>query len=537
MRAGACRRARSLPASLLVPAILAPTLETSLALALGARDAAVLGPQVSAPPPFDLFHDLRWVAVYHDSWLSLAGELVAVIALRALWVAWVVSRVWPQGTAGLGRAAGRAAVVHAVVAALLVPWVALLFALAVTHVSFLFLAALPPVVVLALAIHGGGVGAALGRWRWGPTASGLVWTLAAFVWLTAAGAVIATAPAPVAVLASGLAGVVNARAWVGIVRGLAGERPRPRRWLAPVAVATTFAAVVVGAVAGLAAARPETEGRPLPVPEGTGPRPVLVAGGLFSRLQAARAVHLPPGYVAWRFSYRGADGSGRPLPYGPEDTLQPISVSARLMARQVAGLWRTYGRPVTIVAESEGALVARTYLVRLYPAGSGIVDRLITLSPNAGPARVYFPAQADQGWGVGSGWALRVLARLIEEVLPLELSPDAPIVRELTDCRDEFEAVLQAELPAEVQEASIEALADWVDPVDRGTATDVVVPATHGGLIRRTDVQRLIGALLQGARPAGAPEPLAEAVAAGAAPWRVPALAPSLTPGRCPSRG
>jgi hypothetical protein len=517
----------------LVPAALAPVLETSLALALGAREAAVLGPQVSAPPPFDLFHDLRWVAVYHDSWLSLAGELVGVVALRALWVAWVVSRVRPEGIPRLARAAGRAAVVHAVVAALLVPWIALLFALAVTHISFLFLAALPPVVALALAIHGGGVGAALGRWRWGPTASGLAWTLAAFVWLTVAGAAIGRAPAPVAALASGVAGLANARAWEGIVSGLAGERRVRRRWLAPAAVATTFAVVVAGSAAALAGAHPGAGGATSPAPEGRGPRPVLVAGGLFSRLQAAHAIHLPPGYVVWRFSYRRADGTGRPLPYGPGDTLQPVSVSARLMARQVVGLWRTYGRPVTIVAESEGALVARTYLVRLYPAGSGVVDRLIALSPNAGPARVYFPGRSDEGWGIGSGWALRILARLIEEFLPLDLEPDAPIVRELIECRGRFETVLRAELPPEVEEVSIGALADWVDPVDGARSTDVVVPATHGGLVARADVQRLIGALLRGARPTGAPTLLAEVVAAGAAAWRVPDLPPSLSPERC----
>src|SRR5262245_42340327 len=54
-----------------VPAVLAPVAETALLLVVGPRGAAALGPQLTAPPPLDLLHDLRWVATYHNSWLSL----------------------------------------------------------------------------------------------------------------------------------------------------------------------------------------------------------------------------------------------------------------------------------------------------------------------------------------------------------------------------------------------------------------------------------------------------------------------------------
>lgn len=520
-----------LPPSVVLPAILAPVLEASLGLALGIPSAAVLAPQASAPPPFDLFHDLRWVAVYHDSWWALGAELIAVVAVRAVWVAWVVARSWPVRPPGMGPAVGRAVVVHAVVVALLAPWVALLFALAVTHISFLFLAAIPPVLALSLAIHGGGVGAALGRWRWGPRGSGLAWTAAAFAWLTAAGAINGRAPAPVMVLASGAAGVLNARAWVSIARGLAAGDPGPRPWVAPVAAALTFVIAVGGSAVGLAAVDATGRGPSPPSPRIGGTSPVLVAGGLLGRLRTIDPVDLPRGYVAWPFSYRGIDVSGRPLPYGPRDTLRPISVSAVAMARQVAELWHAYRRPVTIVAESEGALVARTYLVELYPEGSGIVDRLIALSPNAGPARVFFPTRTEEGWGVGSGWALRILSRFIGALLAPGISPDAPIARELTDCRARFERVLRSPLPEEVEEVTVGALADLVDPVE---ATDVVVTATHGGLLHRPTVRELVRALLEGQTIPDEGSPLAEAVAASAAAWRVPDLAPSLSPDRCP---
>jgi len=63
---------------LILPAVLAPAVETAVLLAWGPAGSAALGPQITAPPPFDLFHDLRWISVYHDSWVVLALELVAV---------------------------------------------------------------------------------------------------------------------------------------------------------------------------------------------------------------------------------------------------------------------------------------------------------------------------------------------------------------------------------------------------------------------------------------------------------------------------
>jgi hypothetical protein len=58
-------------------------METGVLLALGQRGNAALAPQVSAPPPLDVFHDLRWVATYHESWVMLAVELAAVLAARS----------------------------------------------------------------------------------------------------------------------------------------------------------------------------------------------------------------------------------------------------------------------------------------------------------------------------------------------------------------------------------------------------------------------------------------------------------------------
>jgi hypothetical protein len=207
---------------LLVPAVLAPVAETAAALTFGPRAGASLGPQVTAPPPFDLFHDLRWISVYHNSWLTLALELVVMVGLRSAYVAWVVQRSWPGATAdvpAMPAAARRTAVFYAVGAVLLSPWVALLFGLAVTHVSYLFFVALPPALAVAFAIHRGALIQAIGHWwRWRPSWRSLAWAGAAFLWLTAAGAVISAGAAlPWALFAAAVAGVLNARAYVGII--------------------------------------------------------------------------------------------------------------------------------------------------------------------------------------------------------------------------------------------------------------------------------------------------------------------------------
>src|SRR5947207_15962703 len=128
---------------LLIPAVLAPVVETAVLRAFGPAGSAALGPQVSAPPPFDLFHDLRWISVYHDSWWTLAAELAVMLLLRSAYVAWVVQAAWPDGerAPAMPRAALRAAVFYAAAAVLLLPWVTLLFGMAIVHLSYLFFVA------------------------------------------------------------------------------------------------------------------------------------------------------------------------------------------------------------------------------------------------------------------------------------------------------------------------------------------------------------------------------------------------------------
>ena len=528
---------------LILPAMLGPAVETALLGAFGSAQASSLGPQLTAPPPFDLFHDLRWISVYHNSWVTLTLELIAMLALRSLWVAWMVQRSWPDDPRpSLGPAAKRTVVFYAVGSVLMAPWVVLLFGLAVTHLSYLFFSALPPMLAIALLIHRGALAQAAGHWwRWRPSWRSIAWSAGTFACLTVAGGVISSTRGAVPVAVAAVAGLWNARAYLGIVSDITQVRVRARplrQRLVPVALATTFVVVVGGVQAGFSATLHGGSAKAAPpaaIPIRADGYPVLVAAGYSSRWTGTPVLQLPHGFVAWRYSYLGVDEQGRLLPYGPTDTLQPLMTSASRMAEQVRALYRAYRKPVTIVAESEGGLVARTFLVQLYEPGAGLVDRLVILDvPKADPS-VFYPKRGDQGWGVGSGWGLRGLALFVRAVSEVPVSADAPLVRDLVDCRLLVAKVAGSPLPFGVHETSIHALADAVD--DRYLAavpgvTTQVVTAAHGGLAGRDGVQEEIFRILteESATASSSTLALARFVAAASGPWLTPGLAASLAP-------
>jgi hypothetical protein len=351
-----------------------------------------------------------------------------------------------------------------------------------------------------------------------------------------------------AVVGAAGAGALNALAFRSIVHDVArvpGEAGG-RRWPVPATLALVYLVVVAGARAGFTAA--EVGGLAAGAPARAIPRsahghPVLVAAGYGSRWSGPPVLRLPSGFVAWRFSYLGLDGRGRPIPYGPDDTLRPLLASAREMAEQVRALARAYGEPVTIVAESEGGLVARTYLLHLYRPATRLVDRVVVLNVPAGEPSVYFPRPGRQGWGVASGWGLRALAAALREVGDLPVSADAPLVRDLVDCRGLVSRVAGAPLPGGVPEVVIRALADAVDggPGPRASgAPERVVPSVHGGLIGRPAVQEEIFRILSGGSDRSRSEQgdrmsgWARVLAAASGAWHTPGLVRSLLPaGTC----
>jgi hypothetical protein len=533
------RRLRRHPVLVLATAGLA-ALEATLIVAIGPADASPLAPQVAAPAPFGVFHDLRWLLVYHPSWTVFVVGFTVLVAVRALLDRALVRAAWPDD---VPPPSPRAHLVHTlrftgVVAGALFLFVVLSFALAVTSLSWLFFVAVPVLVMIALLVHHGEV--LPSWWRDRPPAATVVTILSLFVVLTAGGAFIAVVPpvvAPVIAAAVGI-GVAACRAHsVDVLahRAIeAGDGPAEKRWpFAVIGLAGVVALVVVGTAVGFAVSVAIESGRTHPprVTAGATGSPVLVVKGFNSRWDGITYRWVRGRHRIRRFSYRGLGAGGRPLPYERDDTHRSVVRLAREMRRQVEVLHRATGRPVGIVAESEGALVAQVYLAATPRAP---VDAVVLLSPLAQPGRVFYPPAGDEGWGVASGATMRAIAAVVGMLGPVDVSADEPLFRSIVDLGPTVGSLLACPPPG------VRAYA--VLPIDEGVSApaplDVgyphrVVPAFHGGLLGDDGTARSIAALLDGRPPphgsawwAG----IGDVVNALAAPWQAPSLVPSLEP-------
>jgi len=527
---------------LLAVCIAGPVLEVALLWALGLTSALGIAPGVTAPAPFATFHDLRWLMVYHRSWLGFAMETVAMLGFRGAMTALLVWLAWPKGVARPPAAAvlRNATAFTLASSVLLVPWVGLLFGLAVMPVSWLFFAALPPVLAVGLLIHHGAV---RGGWR-RPTARTVGWTALTFAVLTLSGAALSASPAPLRLPVAAAAGLFNAWAWSGIVSVLALRRaPRHAVPLVPIALALLLVLVAIGAGLGFRASVSNGDRSSPRAPYAPAGRPVLLVTGFGGHWDGVPRRWLPGDFDVRRFSYRGQEPSGRPLPYDPPDTHRPLPDLVRTMAAQVKSFHLQTGQPVAIVAESEGALVAKTYLAGTTGAPVG---ELVMLSPLVQPARVWYPSQGQDGWGLAAGWELREIGGLFRDVSGSDLSVDMPVVRSLMDHGPALRDLLACPLPG-TRQLALFPLADAVatpHPSAIGIPSEVV-PAFHGGLLGDDGVRRAVIRYLQhGTVSPATVWPVAQQILrASAAAWQVPELPLTLNDawsgpaGRSPSCG
>jgi hypothetical protein len=513
-----------------------PALEALLVVLIGPPAAAALAPQVAAPAPFGVFHDLRWLLVYHSSWVSFAALLLALLSARVLLDAVLVRAAWPaDGEPRPWREHVRSSLVFtAVQAALLVPFAALTVSMAVTSLSWLFFVAVPVLVMLGVLVHHGAVDRAW--WRDPPSGTSVRALLLTFAALTVGGGVIALAPSWLRpVVAGGLGATVVAWCRVRMVRELVGrEPPVPRRRpFAIVGIASVVALIVIGTAAGFALAIAVESGRtelPRVNADAAGP-PVLVVKGFNSRWDGVTRRWVDGSFRIERFSYRGIDGDGDPRPYARADTYRSVRALARDMRRQVAALHRETGDPVSIVAESEGALIAQAYVAG---APDAPVQALVLLSPLVEPGRVHYPRPGQNGWGVTAGAVLDGISTALAWVGPVDVSTDTPLFRSIVDDEPELRRLLACP-PRSVRSFA-------VLPFDSGVAAPApleigyrhaYVPAFHGGLLGDGGTQEMIRAVLRG-RPgdgSGFWAFTADVVNAGAAAWQAPSLVTSLEPG------
>jgi hypothetical protein len=529
---------------LIALAVALPVLEALILGVIGASGAQALAPQASAPAPFGVFHDLRWLLVFHPSWHAFALELAALIAARSTITALLLRAAWPIGKDAPDRLRLAAcSVAFTMVSALvLLPFAALLLGMAIVSLSWLFFIAVPSVLGVAALLHHGAVVPTW--WRERPPGRTVAWVVLSFLVLTMASAVVVLTPAPLRLPAVGAAGLFNAWAWHSIVHTLTCRRPA-RRFMpvAPLGVAALVGVIVLGVSVGFSVSSRSTQlARAADVATaagagaGTGSaanatagRPVLLVSGFGSRYSGQ-----DDGIGAWaderRFSYRGVDGDGRPLSYQDADTYQDVARSVALMARQVEAFRAEVEQPVTIVAESEGALIAKAYLMS-HPDAP--VDTLVLLSPLVEPGGAYYPPAGDDGWGVAGGLGLRWITGVVRSLSPLDMTTDDGLFRSLADDAPAFREMLTCPVDG-VDQLAIFPLADAVagaEPHLHGVPS-AVVPAFHGGLADNPAVQRTIRAVLQGgvSPDYGWWDATDTVIRAGAAAWRVPLLPISINP-------
>jgi hypothetical protein len=198
------------------------------------------------------------------------------------------------------------------------------------------------------------------------------------------------------------------------------------------------------------------------------------------------------------------------------------------MRRQVAALRRATGHDVSIVAESEGALVAQAYLSGTAHAP---VRALVLLSPLVEPGRVRYPRQGRDGWGVVAGTGLDGMASALGWISPVDISADTPLFRSIVDEEPALRVLLRCPPPGVRSFAVL--------PLDSGVGAPAPMkiayrhasrPAFHGGLLGDGATQRMIRRVLRGERVDGSGvwSFVAGTVNASAAAWQAPSLVASL---------
>jgi hypothetical protein len=507
---------------LIALATLLPVAEVLVLAAVGADRSATLAPQVSAFGPFGVFHDLRWLFVFHVSGPDFALGLGALLAARVgVTAAMTRAALPPDAALPMRVLLFRSMVATGVATMLLWPWVTLLFGAGVIPLSWVFYGALPPALITILLVHHGIVDR---DWlRRLPSLRSSAWIAVSFVWLSLAALAVAGRPPAVAVPIVAVAGLGNAWAWYAGVRALAVRAPalRPMPW-GVMAIVALLVVVVGGTRIGFAAGEePDRVVASHLAPEG-GPGVLVVAGfssgccGDGADLQEAL-----PDATVHQFSYLGY--SGVPLPHDGSATDGDLAVFGERMDEQVAELARATGGPVTVVAESEGTLVVAAFLEH-HPDAP--VERLMLLSPIIEPARVTYPGESTDGPGAVAGTHLRFMTEFVASLAPFDLSADGPLATSLLADAAALRDGVVRDRPG-IDELVVVPLGDSVTaPATEPALPVVVVPGFHGGLRGRADVQEMLAAWLDGDPVQGSPvwHTVDRLIAGSAAAWRVPVL-------------
>src|SRR5215471_13047336 len=225
-----------------------------------------------------------------------------------------------------------------------------------------------------------------------------------------------------------------------------------------------------------------------------------------------------PGTVVQQFSYRGTNSRGQPLPYGWKAGNMPLPVLGDRIAAQVQRLHSQTGKPVDIVAESEGTLGVDAMLARHPHAPVGSV---VLLSPIVAPGQSGY--RGGSGTGLITEDELHALIWFVGGLSPFGTAGAQTLISSVNSVGARFAAAAAHHAPVRLLE--VVPLADAVTlPACPLPPNVVVIPAFHGELLSDPAALQTVRQFLTGRTVTGVPNlrATAEIVAAAATAWRMP---------------
>jgi hypothetical protein len=256
---------------------------------------------------------------------------------------------------------------------------------------------------------------------------------------------------------------------------------------------------------------------------------VLVVGGWGSSCcDAADGLRsVLPGVPVRQFSYAGLTAQGRPIPSGASADDLPLPELGDKIAAQVRALHAASGRPVAVVAESEGTLGVYAMLARDHGLP---VSSVVLLSPIVGPGQLSYPPGPD-GASVSEA-ALDELNHLVGGMSPYGASGAQNLLSSVSEFGasyfdDMVSAASSGAGGKSIRWLAVIPLADAVTlPVCGLPSVVIVVPAFHGGLLGDPSVLPMVSAFLSGrtvtAANDGQMREAAELITGAATAWRMP---------------
>jgi hypothetical protein len=235
-----------------------------------------------------------------------------------------------------------------------------------------------------------------------------------------------------------------------------------------------------------------------------------------------------PGALVEQFSYLGLSRSDRPLPYGPSAGNIALPALGNRIAAQVWRLYHQTGRPVDVVAESEGTLGVDAMLAQhpRVPVGS-----VALLSPIVAPGQARYATATGSGQVTGD--ELHAVIWFVGGLSPFGSSGAQRFIDSVNRVGARFATVVARD--SDVRVLELVPLADAVTlPACSLPRNVLVVPGLHGRLLGDPQALRMVGAFLAH-RPVHGTTMLrttAEIMAAAASAWRMPLPAPPNPPCR-----